>query len=133
MSREQHSKQSFGAILIIIGSVFLIDNLDLFPFDLTHYIFKWQVILIIIGSVLLVNKPEKNTGLILLSIGIFFLLPELQIFQNIEMRTWWPIVLIGIGVLLIITHQEYSRNKNNSKDKQEQGTRKIPQDKKELK
>ncbi len=128
MSREQHSKQSFGAILIIIGSVFLIDNLDLIPFNLTHYLFKWQIILIIIGSVLLVNKPEKNTGIILLTIGIIFLIPDLHIFRNIEMRTWWPVALIGVGVVLIISHQEYSKKKMNKESQQ----RKLPQDKKEL-
>jgi len=131
MSREQHSKQSFGAILIIIGSVFLIDNLDLIPFDLTHYLFKWQVILIIIGSVLLVSKPEKNTGIILLCIGIFFLLPDLHIFENIEMRIWWPIVLIGVGVLLVATHQEYAKKKSGGSENKE--TRELPREKKELK
>ena len=131
MSREQHSKQSLGAILIIIGAVFLIDNLGLIPIDLSYYLFKWQVILIIIGSVLLVTKPQKNSGIVLLCVGIFFLLPDLHIFGNIEMRTWWPVALIGVGVLLIVSHQEYVKKKSHSARENE--TRNISPEKKELK
>ena len=128
MSREQHSKQSFGAILIIIGALFLIDNLGFIPFNITHYLFKWQVILILIGGTLIVNKPEKNTGIILLSIGVLFLIPELHIFRSLEMRTYWPVALIGVGMLLIISHQEYSKKKIDKESKQKE----LPQDKKEL-
>jgi predicted membrane protein len=131
MSREQHSKQSLGAILIIIGAVFLIDNLGLIPIDLSYYLFKWQVILIIIGSVILVTKPQKNSGIVLLCVGIFFLLPDLHIFENIEMRTWWPVALISVGVLLIVSHQEYVKKKNHSAGENE--TRNISPEKKELK
>jgi hypothetical protein len=116
MSRAQHSKQSIGAVLILLGSFFLIDNLHVFPFSLTHYLFKWQVILIIIGSFLLATKPEKNSGIILLAIGALFLIPELRIFREIEMRTYWPIGLIAVGVFLLISYQNRSEDHKGGKE-----------------
>ena len=113
MSRKQHSKQTLGAILIVLGSVFLLDNLDLFPYHFAHYIFKWQSLMIIIGTVLLATKPEKNTGIVMVAIGAFFLLPEFEIFRAINLRTWWPAVLIVVGLLFIAMHQE----SNNKEDK----------------
>ncbi len=113
MSRKQHSKQTFGAVLIVLGSLFLLDNLDLFPYDLTHYIFKWQSIMIIIGMVILATKPEKNTGIVLVAIGVFFLLPEFEILRFVRLRTWWPALLIVVGLLFIAMHQE----SNNKEDK----------------
>ncbi len=120
MSRTQHSKQSLGAVLIVIGSIFLLDNLDLFPYDLARYLFKWQSIMIIIGMVILATKPEKNTGIVLVAIGVFFLLPEFEIFRFVSLRTWWPAVLIVVGLLFIAMHQE----SNNKEDKLMQNNKK---------
>ena len=80
---------------------------------------------------MLVTKPQNNSGIVLLCIGVFFLLPDLHIFEDIQMRTWWPIALIGVGVLLIVSHQEYVKKKNHSARENE--TRNISQEKKELK
>lgn len=119
MSNEHNSTSSFGVLLIIIGSVFLIDNIDLVPFEIQDYIFRWQVILIIIGTVMLANKPEKNTGLLLIAIGGFFLLPEFHVFRDIDMHTWWPLALIGLGVFVIITQQERARRIENESKKED--------------
>ncbi len=113
MSRAQHSKQSLGAMLIVLGAVFLVDNLNLFPYDITHYLFKWQSIMIIIGVVMLATKPEKNTGIILVAIGAFFLLPEFELLEWISLRTWWPAILIVAGLLIIAMQQD----KNGTKEK----------------
>jgi len=115
MSRAQHSKQSFGAVLILLGSFFLIENLHVFPFSLTHYLFKWQVILIIIGSFLLATKPEKNSGIVLLAIGTLFLIPELHIFHEFEMGTYWPVGLIALGVFFLVSYQNQSADDKEDK------------------
>lgn len=119
MSQDNNSAHTLGAILIIIGSVFLIDNMDILPFDIRVFFFKWQVILIIIGTVMLLRKPEKNTGLLLIAIGGFFLLPEFHLFEEIEMRTWWPLALVGLGIFVIMNQQEKAKRIENDSKKEE--------------
>jgi predicted membrane protein len=102
MSEIQTRRIGFGVALIILGGLFLLENLGLIPFELRHYIFRWQGILIIIGTIILISNPRKNAGWILISIGVFFLLPEILYIPWFKVRTFWPVLLIVLGFLYII-------------------------------
>lgn len=117
MSKSDNNKFGLGAILILIGFYFLMRNLDLIPSGFSQYLFSWQGIMIIIGAILLATKPDKATGLILITVGIFFLFPEIWYIPGFNMRTWWPVLLIVVGLLLLAGYQ--SRDRINSKDQNE--------------
>jgi predicted membrane protein len=108
MSDFQSRRIGFGIALVVFGAFFLVDNLGLIPFNLRHYIFKWEVILMIVGTVMLVSNPRKNTGWILIMIGAFFLLPDLIYIPWFEMRTFWPIILIAFGFFYIIRQRGHT-------------------------
>jgi len=117
MAQSDRNKFGFGAILILVGSYFLLRNLDLLPTGFSQYLFSWQGIMIIIGAILLATKPDKATGLILITVGIFFLFPEIWYIPGFNMRTWWPVLLIVVGILLLTGYQ--NRGRINSKDHNE--------------
>ena len=48
MTPTRNNRSGFGIVLIILGTLFLLRNLDLIPFNILNYMFSWQGILIII-------------------------------------------------------------------------------------
>jgi len=110
------NRSAFGAVLIILGALFLLRNLDLIPFSILHYLFSWQGILIIIGSVLLASRPNKSSGLVLITIGIFFMFPHIWHIPGFQMRTWWPVILIVLGLVIMVGWSGYQNKAMKEKD-----------------
>ena len=93
-----------GLILVAVGVVFLLRNMG---FALPYWLFSWPVILILVGIYSgFKHNFRNNTWIILIAIGGFFLVdrftPDLRL-----AHTFWPLVIIGVGVLFIL------RPKNN--------------------
>ena len=108
MSEIQSRRIGFGIALVIVGALFLLNNLGFIPFEIRHYLFRWQGILIIIGTVILINDPRKNTGWILIIIGGFFLLPEIIHVPWFSMSTFWPVLLIALGFVYIVRQRGHN-------------------------
>ncbi len=77
-----------GALLILFGALFLLDNYNIFYFPID--VFNWQYFFIGLGLLLLLISKNKTAGTILLAIGLFNLYPEL-----------WPLIFVAIGFLII--------------------------------
>ena len=108
MSEIQSRRIGFGIALIIIGAVFLMDNVGLIPWEFRHYIFQWEGILIIIGTVILINDPRKNVGWVLIIIGAFFLLPDIIHIPWFRVSTFWPVLLIALGFIYIVRQRGHN-------------------------
>ncbi|MBI1932023.1 MAG: hypothetical protein HYS24_05745 [Ignavibacteriales bacterium] len=80
-----------GAILVVLGTLFLLDNYGFLNFSLPNVIFEWEYILIGIGIYLLTTSKNKTAGIILLTIGLFNLIPE-----------FWPLILVALGIYIIL-------------------------------
>ena len=91
MAYDMNARLLIGAVLIIFGSLFILDNYGLINFDVPYYIWSWEAVFIIIGLVLIVSSRHKLPGLILAGIGLFNLFPD-----------FWPVSLIVIGLYLIL-------------------------------
>jgi hypothetical protein len=81
--------------------IFLLNNLNIFFIhDIWRY---WPGILIAVGLVKMVDSPHPNgrlTGGILVCVGGLFLADTLG-FLNLSWRDFWPLVLIGAGLLML--------------------------------
>jgi predicted membrane protein len=99
---EARTKQLIpGLFLIIVGCAFLLKNMDILPPEIERHLFGWESWLIMIGSVFLIARPSQPTGLILIVIGMFFLLPD--IFNwHFNMRMYWPLILIVVGIFFLL-------------------------------
>jgi predicted membrane protein len=95
------SKILVGALLIIIGGLFLLRSFQILPFEITHVIFSWRFGLLIIGIVILLNSNNKILGIILTTIGGLLLFPRIFPEIDIDVKLILGIVIIALGVYVI--------------------------------
>jgi hypothetical protein len=92
----------FPALVVIaIGVLFFLSNLNILPLrDITRY---WPVLLIFAGVYRLLNSAHgvgRVAGGVLISLGAIFLASNLG-YLPLRPRDFWPLILIGIGVLML--------------------------------
>ncbi len=80
-----------GLFLVVIGTLFLLRNLDII--DLPWYFYTWQMLLIAIGAFNFLTG-NRSAGFIITGIGLVFLLPKIADF---DLKDFWPVILIIIG------------------------------------
>lgn len=90
-----------GLLLIVAGGLLLLDTLGLISFDLRHYLISWKTLLIFIGIISLSSHEKRNTGYILIGLGVIFWIPELFDYRVRLSTILWPAILIGIGLLML--------------------------------
>ena len=92
----------WGLLIIVAGALLLTFNVGLLPMEYKHVIFSLPMIPIIIGFTFLFSKHKFFTGIILMLVGGFFILPKLDI-ESLDFITQngWAIALIIGGVLII--------------------------------
>jgi predicted membrane protein len=90
-----------GGILILLGSIFLLNTMDILHFRFAHVVFSWPFIMLVIGLFVLINTEKKFLGGILSGIGALFLLP--RIFPEIDYDGGIiiPLFLIILGAYII--------------------------------
>jgi len=98
---NNRKKIVLGLIVVFLGIIFLADNFGALPYGLKSIIFTWQMLLIAIGTINLFSRKGYFTGVILILVGFFFLIPEIHLFSFNFARLFWPVLLIAIGFLII--------------------------------
>lgn len=102
MNSQKYSGRIFmGAILVILGALLLLDNLNIMPIDLPGYVFSWKMLLVVIGAFILINSEHKMPGVILIFIGGVFLLPEIFNVDYHNIFSFWPLLLVFMGLSLL--------------------------------
>ncbi len=91
-----------GTVLVIAGLLLFGDQLNLFPFRVRYILISWQMLLIVLGLIFLSKKEGRLTGTILISIGVFFLLPKLTILPVSAGRLFWPALLVFVGLMILV-------------------------------
>ena len=100
---SENKRVYLGVFLIAIGGLWILERMDLIP-DIWEDIFiSWQMLLIGIGVFSLIGG-NKTTGTILIIIGGFFLIDDIFSIPRELRQIGWPLVIIGIGVVILITH-----------------------------
>ncbi len=106
---KQDKRLGVGIVFIFIGAVFIFSNIGLIPPVMKHYIFSWQMILIVIGLFTLAGNKNRTVGLVLVSIGVFFILPGLFGMPRIGLGKLWPLVFVGVGAYILIRRNKEHR------------------------
>lgn len=96
----------FGLILIVLGSLFLLNSFNIIDFYLPRIIFSFPFMLFLAGIIILVNSTKKVFGGILTAIGFLFLLPKIFPSIHIEGHVIIPVILIGLGIYIILKQRE---------------------------
>lgn len=97
---HRDNRMIVGIIIIVVGTLILLDRLDFFLFP--QWLLSWPVILIVVGF--LVGAKQRFTGIgwfILIFLGTFFFAKEhIPFAWGIE-PYMWPIAIILVGVLIL--------------------------------
>jgi predicted membrane protein len=98
-----NNRPIIGAILVIVGLFLVMRNTGIFPDFIDHVVFSWPMLLVAIGLVMTLGASEKTSGVIVMAVGGFFLIPMIfrETFHAYNM--FWPSIFIIIGVIFIFT------------------------------
>ncbi|MBY0574832.1 MAG: cell wall-active antibiotics response protein [Undibacterium sp.] len=101
---KPHTAQSrlfFGVFILLFGVLALVDNLGIFSRrDILPF---WPVIFIVLGAYKISQSKEPNSYFVG---GALVLAGSLMVLNHIgvlffRLRDWWPLLLIGVGVMVI--------------------------------
>lgn len=101
-----------GIIFIIVGAVLIAKKLDIIPSSVSHIIISWQMLLIAIGTANILSKQNYRSGLILITIGTFFILPKIFDIPFEVRNMFWPAIFVVIGVLMLTVKNRHYFPKN---------------------
>ncbi len=108
-NRVSENKRIYlGIFLIAIGGLWILERLDIIPDTWENIFISWQMLLIGIGVFSYIGG-NKTTGTVLILVGGFFLIDEVYAIPSQLRQIGWPVIIIGIGIVLLITH---GRKKN---------------------
>ena len=99
--RSLPSQIILGALVLALGLVFLLDNLDIFDFH--RALSFWPVAFIALGVAKLLDTDSPNrvvNGCVFIAIGIMLMLNRLG-YMYFGWRTIWPLILIVLGGAVI--------------------------------
>jgi len=104
MENQRSNKRAFlGVMLVLVGIVVIVANLNLFPFGLRPILFSWPTLLILLGLFFLLSREAKATGWILILVGGIFMIPRM--WHDVPWgwhELFWPTLLVGLGAILIV-------------------------------
>ncbi len=103
MKQRYHNPYTtLAKFLIALGLVMIIAKLDLLHIGEISDYFSWQMLLLFIGTYALLSF-ELVTAVLLFAIGIWFLMPEMNLQLSEPYRKiYWPAILVLTGLAFII-------------------------------
>lgn len=110
LRHEHHHLSSnraiIGMVLVLVGLFLVMRNTGIFPDFIDHVVFSWPMLLVAIGLVITLGASEKTSGVIVMAVGGFFLIPMIfrETFHAYNM--FWPSIFIIIGVIFIATKRK---------------------------
>ncbi len=116
MGSGRRARVWIGLVLVILGAVFLLDNLTDWHFPRQTL---WPIILIAVGMTNLVRRgsPGWLGGAITL-LGVVFLLDALDVvtFHMRDVGRFWPVLLLVIGVQILLGNRKTRHGRARRRD-----------------
>ncbi len=103
------SKIAIGVVLILLGSMLIIERTGLLPRYIENIVFSWQMLLLAIGFIMTMGSGNKGPGLVVMAVGGFFLIPEIFDIPFRAYRLFWPALFIVAG-LVILTNARWLKS-----------------------
>lgn len=100
-----HSMVFVGVMLIILGVIWMLSNLDIINSSLFDLIFSWQMLLIVLGAYLIVVQRYWSGGASAI-VGTLFLLTDYFDINIPVVEIFLPAVVIALGVGVILARNK---------------------------
>lgn len=91
-----------GVLLIILGGLWMMTNLDVLPTRIFDVVFSWQMLIIVLGLYLVVVRNYWVGGS-LMAVGTLFLLTDYLHIHIPVVEVFLPAVVIAMGVGMILS------------------------------
>jgi predicted membrane protein len=110
-SRHEHkhltnNRAIIGVILVLVGLFLVMRNTGVFPDFIDHVIFSWPMLLVTIGLVITIGSSGgKTSGVIVMAVGAFFLIPHI-FRETFDVNMFWPSIFIIIGIVFIFSKRK---------------------------
>ena len=105
MKRSKNaSRVVLGMMIIVIGVIALLEK----TFGGVNLLQFWPVVFIVLGTLKVVQTEHRNgyvLGGIFIALGCLMTLSNLG-WIHFRLRDWWPLLLIGGGVLMLLKGRE---------------------------
>jgi len=98
---KNNKRSILGIIFIAVGAVLIANKMDIIPSNVSHIIISWQMLLIAIGAINILTNKNLSSGLILIALGTFFILPKVFDIPFEIKEMFWPVIFVVIGILMI--------------------------------
>jgi predicted membrane protein len=101
-----NNRAIIGIILVLVGIFLVLRNTGFFPGFIDHVIFSWPMLLVTIGLVITIGSSGgKTSGIIVMAVGAFFLIPNI-FRETFDVNMFWPSIFIIIGVIFIFSKRK---------------------------
>lgn len=114
--RSMSSQVLLGVLVIGLGILFLLDNLDILKFR--YALPFWPLALIVVGVVKICDGGNRDgllVGAALAGAGVLMLLSRFGLF-NVSWRALWPLALIAVGIAVLQRPRHRRANVSLSKE-----------------
>jgi predicted membrane protein len=91
----------FGLLVIATGILLIYNNMGMLDSQTKKIVFSWQMLLIAAGFINIFGRSSRIFGLILMSVGGFFILPRLFELPENFTHTFWPLLVVIAGLLIL--------------------------------
>lgn len=106
---KKGGRQLLGILLILIGVVWALRNLDIFSFEFEYLYLSWPFFLMIIGLLIIIRSKGSFGGFVVFFVGGAFFLSRMYGYSiGMIFREFWPLILIAVGISILL---EYWREK----------------------
>lgn len=114
--KKGNNRTILGVVLVGFGGLLLAANFGFISESIKDVIFTWQMLLIGIGTLNILVRGNMQTGMILIAIGGFFLLPDLFGY-TFDRKVFWPLLFVIVGLILIfVRKRSWNRERKGSSE-----------------
>ena len=118
MSQSASKRYIVGALFLVIGTFWPLDNINVLNIRLPWYFTEWYSILILIGILIATVREKVGLGLTLVAVGAAFLIRDVYYLDFRDIFDFWPVIFIIIGGSLLFrraksNNQSFEEKKNS--------------------
>lgn len=113
--KSSNGRSWLGIVLIILGTIFLLKNLQIFPYEIQRLVFSWQAILLFLGVIIVSKSRDNFMGILFIGIGGISLLLKIFHYSFRDFfYEYWPFLLIALGLYIIYRRKDFTQSHHPS-------------------
>jgi len=102
----QNNRAIIGVVLVLLGLFLVMRNTGIFPNFIEDIIFSWPMLLVTIGLIITIGSSgSKTSGIIVMAVGAFFLIPHI-FRETFDINMFWPSIFIIVGIVFIFSKRK---------------------------